>query len=291
MNAGAGRFAPSPTGPLHAGSLLAATASYLDARSRGERWLLRIDDLDRPRVARGAESRILATLEAHGLSWDGPVIRQRDRIQAYRSALDTLAGKGLLFYCTCSRKMLAGQPVYPGTCRGHSAPRRNAAVRVRVDDHQIRFDDLIAGRCNDHLRTSCGDFVVRRRDGIIAYQLATAVDDGSEEITRVVRGGDLLDNTARQIFLMECLGLSVPVYAHLPVLVDGKGRKLSKQTGAPPVDDHRPTANLLAAFAHLALDPPPEAAGWSPARLLEWGTARFDVRRIPGGEVPQVPAG
>jgi len=281
----AGRFAPSPTGPLHQGSLLAAVASYLDARACDIGWWLRIDDLDAPRVVPGSEGAILRTLETHALCWDGPVVRQSEHIGRYQAALGVLSDQGRLFYCTCTRQTLAGQTVYPGTCRHRTTPLAGAAVRIRVDDQPVRFQDLIHGDQTEQLSETCGDFVIRRRDGQIAYQLATAVDDGSEDITRVVRGGDLLDNTARQIFLMQHLGLSVPSYAHLPILVDAAGQKLSKQTYAPAVDDDRPTANLLAVFRHLGLIPPADASRWSPRRLLDWAVPQFDLGRLRGGLV------
>ncbi len=279
----AGRFAPSPTGPLHHGSLLAATASYLDARRQGLQWWVRIDDLDSPRVASGAEDSILRTLDAHGLHWDGPVQRQSLHIDRYEAALTELSRQKLLFYCSCSRQTLADAQVYPGTCRHRHRPVADTAIRVRVDEAPIRFHDLIHGDQSEILSRSCGDFVVRRRDGFIAYQLATAVDDGSDAITRVVRGGDLLDNTARQIYLMQHLGLQVPTYAHLPVLVDSHGRKLSKQTSAPALNDRNAAANLLAVFPFLGLNPPAGTREWSPGELLDWGAVEFDLARIPPG--------
>ncbi|MGE0623571.1 MAG: tRNA glutamyl-Q(34) synthetase GluQRS [Pseudomonadales bacterium] len=281
----AGRFAPSPTGSLHQGSLLASTASYLDARARGLQWWLRIDDLDTPRVAPGAEDAIRKTLDAHALHWDGPVIHQSGHIARYEAALATLSAQGLLFYCTCTRAMLADETIYPGSCRHRTAPVAGAAIRVLVEDRPVRFHDLVRGDQEEVLARTCGDFVVRRRDGQIAYQLATAVDDGSEAISHVVRGGDLLDNTARQIYLMERLGLTVPSYAHLPVLVDASGQKLSKQTHAPAVVDDRASANLLVVFRYLGLDPPAEARHWSPAVLLDWAIPRFDLKRVQAASV------
>jgi glutamyl-Q tRNA(Asp) synthetase len=282
----AGRFAPSPTGPLHAGSLLAATASYLDARTVGNLWLVRIDDLDVDRNVAGAESAILRTLEAHGLTWDRPVIRQSERLDRYRDAIAHLIEAGHVFYCTCSRSRLKGRRIYPGFCRARHRPVPNAAIRLRVPDAPVSFHDLIAGPHNENLARSCGDFVIRRRDGIFAYQLATAVDDGDPLIARVVRGGDLLDNTARQIYLMRLLGLHPPEYAHLPVLVRHDGRKLSKQTHAPAIDDGRAGANLARIFGYLGIESPDDAARWTPAELIEWGTARWSVGAVRSGELP-----
>jgi glutamyl-Q tRNA(Asp) synthetase len=230
---------------LHLGSLLAATASFLDARVHGLAWQLRLDDLDQPRNQPGAESAILHALERHGLHWDGPIVRQSERVERYLAALTQLGDQGLVFYCSCSRKRLAGHPVYPGTCRRHRQLRGNAAVRVRVDDAVIDFEDQVQGSQHDKLALTTGDFVVRRRDGVIAYQLATAVDDGDPSIVRVIRGRDLLENTSRQIFLMRCLGLEVPRYGHIPLMVNAAGQKLSKQTGARALDLDRPVDNLI----------------------------------------------
>ena len=284
MTEPAGRYAPSPTGPLHFGSLLAATASFLDARQQQIRWLVRIDDLDVPRNVPGSAQTILHSLEAHGLCWDGEVIYQSHRLAAYQAALQSLEGQ--LFYCTCSRRHLSDTPLYPGTCRWRLAPCPDAAIRIRVDHATVRFHDLIAGQQEETPARTCGDFVVRRRDGLMAYQLATAVDDGRPEITRVVRGGDLLSNTARQIYLMRRLGSTVPTYAHLPVLVGTDGAKLSKQTHAPALDDSEATANLLRIFPCLDLHAPGEAARWTPGRLLAWAVPRFDLQRIRASSLP-----
>lgn len=285
MTQTAGRFAPSPTGPLHAGSLIAATASYLDARSLGARWLVRMDDLDTDRNLAGAESAILCSLEAHGLEWDGPVIHQSERLDRYEAALDQLIGARQVFYCNCSRARLKGHAVYPGTCRSNLTPRPDSAARLRVPDAPVSFQDLIAGPQSEVLTRTCGDFVVRRRDGIFAYQLATAVDDGDPAIARIVRGGDLLDNTARQIYLMTLLDLPPPEYGHLPVLRHSDGRKLSKQTRAPAIDDERASANLRQALVHLGLHPPADADRWTPAQLLRWGVDSWSISTVRPGDV------
>lgn len=251
----AGRFAPSPTGPLHLGSLLAAAASYLDARSHGLAWRVRLDDLDQPRNQPGAEQAILVALERHGLHWDGAVSRQSERGERYSAALSDLDELGLLFYCRCSRKDLTGHALYPGTCRHRRHSADDSAVRIRVDEEVIEFEDLLLGPQRDALAQSSGDFVVRRRDGIVAYQLATAVDDGDAAITRVIRGRDLLENTPRQIFLMQHLGLEAPLYGHIPLLVNPMGQKLSKQTGAQPLDLERPAENLTRVLRVLGCAP------------------------------------
>ena len=274
----AGRFAPSPTGPLHLGSLYTALASFLDARSRNHDWLIRIDDLDEPRTDPGAESSILRTLEGHGLRWDRSVLRQSARLDAYTTALYELHRRGCLYYCTCSRRQLRHLPIYPGTCRNRTAPVQDAAVRVRVEDAAPRFADLLLGEQETPLRTAVGDFIVRRRDGIVAYQLATAMDDSEPEIATVVRGRDLLDNTPRQQHLMTLLGRSQPNYAHIPLIIDRDGRKLSKQTGAGPVDPSIPLANIRRCLGFLGLADPPDA---ELEDLLNWAVERWSLSRVP----------
>ncbi len=283
MAADAGRFAPSPTGPLHFGSLLAATASFLDARQQGGDWLVRIDDLDTPRNVPGAEDAILASLEAHGLHWDGPVIRQSERVSRYEEAIDRLSRAGHTFYCTCSRKRLKGQTRYPGTCRHLSLSAAGAALRVRTNATPIAFEDLVAGPIRETLTDTVGDFVIRRRDGIVAYQLATAVDDGQARIKRVIRGRDLLDNTARQIHLIRLLEGETPAYGHIPLLVNGTGQKLSKQTFAQALDDRRPTANLIHVLPALGLSPPAEARASTPEQLLAWAAGTFSLKALRDG--------
>lgn len=274
---GAGRFAPSPTGPLHLGSLLAATASYLDARRMGIGWQVRLDDLDLPRNEPGAEAAILRALECHGLRWDGPVVRQSEHLDRYAAALDSLRDQQRLFYCRCSRRELRGLQRYPGTCRQHLDPRPDSAVRLRVESAPIEFVDAVLGPQRADLATAPGDFVVRRRDGIIAYQLACAVDDGAPGITRVVRGRDLLHATAPQILLMGCLGLAVPQYGHTPLLVGREGRKLSKQNHAPPLDLTRPADNLAQVLTVLG-HRPTEIGDC--AAMLDQAARRFDLGRL-----------
>lgn len=280
MSTAAGRFAPSPTGPLHLGSLLAATASFLDARHRGDRWLLRIDDLDVPRNVPGAEDAILKSLDAHGLHWDGAVIRQSERVERYEAALERLTAAGHTFNCTCARKRLKDLGPYPGFCRDANHPASDAAVRVRVNDSPVTFEDGVLGPTREVLTETVGDFIIRRRDGLIAYQLATAVDDGEPEITRVVRGRDLLDNTARQIYLMRLLALPPPTYAHVPMILNAAGQKLSKQTHARALNDEIPSANLRRILPMLELAPPAELS--TPAELLSWAAAEFSLAALKG---------
>jgi glutamyl-Q tRNA(Asp) synthetase len=268
-----GRFAPSPTGPLHFGSLVAALGSWLDARAAGGRWLVRIEDLDTPRNKPGAADTILRTLEAFGLHWDESVIYQSARIDAYRAALAQLIAADAAFGCACTRSEIAAHarsgvdgPVYPGTCRtGPVAGRRPRAWRVRVDDTPIAFDDRIQGRICQQLARDVGDFVVLRADRVFAYQLAVVVDDAAQHITDVVRGADLLDSTPRQLLLQRLLGLPSPRYAHLPLATNAAGQKLSKQTLARALDPTRPLPALCAALRFLGQSLPPQP-GRSPAR-------------------------
>ena len=258
-----GRFAPSPTGPLHAGSLVAALASWLDARAAGGAWIVRIEDLDPPREVPGAGDEILRQLADCGLESDEPVLLQSRRSDAYEAAFRQLAGQGLVYGCACSRKdveaAIAARPgwpdgVYPGTCsQAAVAPASVRAWRIRVPDATVSFVDRAVGPYAQSLARDVGDFVIRRADGLWAYQLAVVVDDAHQRITDVVRGADLLDNTPRQIHLQRVLGLPLPRYLHVPVVVDERGEKLSKQTLAPPLDRHAPLAALEAAGRHLGL--------------------------------------
>jgi len=285
-----GRFAPSPTGALHIGSLVAAVGSYVDARAAGGEWLVRMEDLDPPRAAPGAADDILRTLAALGLNWDGAVLYQSARAAAYAAAIERLRGAGVVFPCACTRKEIAdsalagpdGSLVYPGTCRNGLPPGRAAhALRVRVDAATIEFDDAAHGRARQDLARASGDFIVRRADGLFAYQLAVVVDDAYQQITDVVRGADLLDSTARQIFLQRLLGAATPRYLHLPVVTDAQGEKLSKQTLAAPVDRSRPAAALAAALRLLGQAPPAALGREPPGTVLAWASANWDRARIP----------
>jgi glutamyl-Q tRNA(Asp) synthetase len=233
-----GRFAPSPTGPLHFGSLVTALGSYLDAKAHGGEWLVRMEDIDTPRVVPGAAGDILRTLEHFGLEWDGPVLYQSSRIDAYEAALAGLRDRGLVFPCTCSRKDAGDR--YPGTCRSGPRGQRCAiSWRLRVDGETVHFNDRRLGAQSQNVEDYAGDFVLKRADGLFAYQLAVVVDDAAQGITDVVRGEDLLDSTARQILLQRALDLPQPRYLHLPVVLNALGQKLSKQTGAEPLDLNR----------------------------------------------------
>jgi len=254
-----GRFAPTPSGPLHFGSLVAALGSCLEARSQGGEWLVRMEDVDPPRVVSGAADAILRTLEAYGFEWDGAVMWQGRRGEAYRAALEGLMDSGRIYGCACSRRMLAEAaqrgvdgPVYPGTCRGRR-PEPDAALRLAVPDQRVVFEDAALGRVACDVGRECGDFVLRRGDGVYSYQLAVVVDDAAQGITHVVRGADLLASTPRQIVLQQVLGVATPAYMHLPVVLDGEGFKLSKQTLAAPLDDARPVPALMRAADCLGL--------------------------------------
>lgn len=280
-----GRFAPSPTGPLHFGSLVAAVASWCDARAAGGRWLVRMEDLDPPREMPGAAAAILRTLAAFGLAHDGDVMLQSTRGPAYRAALGRLAGH--TYPCACTRREIAdsgilgadGAPVYPGTCRGGLASGRHArAVRLRVDDALIAIEDAVQGRVRQDVGREVGDFVLLRADGAFAYQLAVVVDDAEQGVTDVVRGADLLDSTPRQILLQRLLGVPTPRYVHVPVAADTRGVKLSKQTLAAPLSAEDPVPALRAALAFLG-QPLPDACGRD--ALLAWAVAHWDRRAIP----------
>lgn len=284
-----GRFAPSPTGPLHFGSLVAAVGSYLEAKSRGGQWLLRMEDVDAPRSMPGAADGILRTLEAYGLAWDGAVMYQSRRDAAYRAALDSLRARDALYACACTRREIADSalqgiegPVYPGTCRhGLPAGRAARATRVRSQGARIAFDDAIQGTITQDVEHAVGDFVVARADGLIAYQLAVVVDDAAQGITDVVRGADLLESTPRQIWLQRLLALPSPRYLHLPVAVNAHGDKLSKQTRARALDRADPVPALLAALRFLGHDPPPQLGRQPVHAVWDWACSHWQTQRIP----------
>lgn len=283
-----GRFAPSPTGPLHLGSLVSALASFLDARAHQGSWLLRIEDIDPPREVPGAAASIARQLDAHGLHWDGEILYQSGRATQYRDVLQRLAARGLLFLCDCNRERLRRlDGNYDGTCRDRvliDPDRENPgySIRVRTDDAPaVHFTDWLRGQSAvTHLERTGGDFVVRRRDGLFAYQLATAVDDAAQGISHVVRGNDLLESTPRQIFLLRALGLPVPTYGHVPVMMDSAGRKLSKQNHAPALDAAHARDNVYRALIWLGQKPPSAAAHASVAELLRWASQHWSPRAV-----------
>ena len=276
-----GRFAPSPTGPLHFGSLVAALGSLVNTRRHGGRWLVRIEDLDTPRNVPGAVDSILRDLDRCAMHWDGEVVHQSRRTEAYAEALERLADRGWTFGCGCSRRDLVGG-VYPGTCRDGLPPGRSArSVRMRVDAESIEFHDAIQGLTTQCLATEAGDFVVLRADGVVAYHLAVVVDDAEQRVSEVVRGCDLLESTPRQMLIQRALGLPHPEYAHLPVAVDTHGRKLGKQNLARPIASDPPGAVLVDALEFLGQRPPLELARARPAEIISWAIGSWDSTRVP----------
>ena len=328
-----GRFAPSPTGPLHFGSLAAAVGSYLDAKHNQGTWLVRMEDLDAPRCVPGAAEDILRTLEAFGLHWDGEIIFQSRRSAVYDEAFHQLQAAGAIYPCCCTRKEIADSAlhgidglVYPGTCRnGIPAGREGRAWRVRTDQFPVRrsreganpaiknafssnpmdsrlrgndgglgsdgiieFDDALQGHITQHLESEIGDFVVKRADGLFAYQLAVVVDDAFQSITHVVRGADLLHSTPRQIYLQRLLGFATPAYMHLPIAVNAQGEKLSKQTLAPAITTNDAVATLIEVLEFLRQQPPPELRQGSVEEVLRWAVKHWQLERLKGCR--QIPA-
>jgi glutamyl-tRNA synthetase len=307
-----GRFAPSPTGPLHLGNARTALLSWVEARARGGAWLMRVEDLDRPRVRPGLEARILEELRWLGLDWDeGPDVggrrgpyRQSERLDRYRLALERLRGAGLVYPCFCSRAEVAAAalaphgpgddgPRYPGTCRDLSAAERAArppAWRFRVPEGAVAFADGLRGPQSVDVAAEVGDFVVARADGVPAYQLAVVVDDAEQGITDVVRGADLLGSTPRQAYLQQLLGLPRPRYVHLPVAVNAAGEKLSKQTHAAPIDAGNPLPALLSTLSFLGQQPPRELARGTVEELWVWALKNWDLARVPRAATANAPS-
>lgn len=278
-----GRFAPSPTGPLHFGSLLAALASFLDARAHGGSWLLRVEDLDPPREPPGSAELILRQLQDLGLHWDGEVLYQSARLGAYEQTLTSLQESGLCYPCDCTRPQIRDMGnVYDGSCRERSSlPAKPYALRLRTDALTIGFHDAIQGHFSQQLTTDVGDFVLRRKDELFAYQLAVVVDDAYQNITHVVRGWDLLDSSPRQIYLQRCLGFPEPRYAHIPIIVDELGQKLSKQAFAPSIDTAGAAGLLFRALQLLGQSPPVEIERELPGAQLEWAIANWHIDAVP----------
>jgi len=290
-----GRFAPSPTGPLHFGSLLAAVASFLEARKHDGQWLLRVEDIDPPREVAGATDEILAALERYGFEWDGPVSYQSASRDAHDAAIQILADAGKVYRCGCSRKDLvtaargALGTIYPGTCRSGSEALE-AAQRVVTEDVPVVFTDLLQGPQTQRLESESGDFIVLRRDGLVAYQLAVVVDDHLQGVTHIVRGIDLLDSTPRQIWLQQLLGYGTPEYSHIPVALNKFGQKLSKSHGAKAITLERISATLHAALGMLGQAPPGELRDSEPADIWSWAIANWDIEVLCGqSEIPHDP--
>jgi glutamyl-Q tRNA(Asp) synthetase len=283
-----GRFAPTPSGPLHFGSVVAALGSYLEARIRDGEWHVRIDDLDPPRIVPGAADDILRCLEGLGFEWDGPVVYQSRRTPAYHAALHRLCVRGLVYPCACSRKEIAQHarigiegPIYPGTCRdGMPAGRAARALRLRTLGVRVAFDDGVLDAQSHDIEHDAGDFTLYRAEGVFSFHLASAVDDAELGMTDIVRGADLLESSARQIHLMRLLGLPVPRYAHLPVVVNERGEKLSKQARAAPIDPAEAGAVLYAALQFLGQAPPARLREAPAPDIWRWARGHWDLARV-----------
>jgi len=286
-NAYVGRFAPSPTGPLHFGSLMAAAASFLEARANHGRWLLRIEDIDPPREQRGAAQAIVEALERYGFEWDGDVYFQSASRAAHDAAVATLIERGLAYACHCSRADLADAlqgdlgSIYPGTCRDRQVSGESA-IRIRTNDSPIEFEDALQGAITQRLESESGDFVIRRRDGLIAYHLAVVVDDENQGVTDVVRGIDLLDSTPRQIWLQRELGFRTPRYAHIPIITNSKGEKLSKSTAAAAISEEDVPATLVATLRFLRLSPPDKLAREHVSNIWSWALENWQLGKLSG---------
>lgn len=283
-----GRFAPSPTGPLHFGSLVCALASYLDAKAHHGQWLLRMEDLDPPREEPGAADAILYSLEQHGLLWDGELLWQSTRLNAYTQHLEQLRQGEWIYNCRCTRSRIAQlNGVYDGRCRKANYPDNQATAQRINLSHPcapttiICFEDRLIGACKEYLTRDVGDFILQRKDGLFAYQLAVVVDDIYQGITHVVRGNDLLDSTGRQLFLFQVLDSPAPQYAHIPIVVDKQSNKLSKQTHAQPIDDNKASTNLWWATQVLGLQPPTVLINASVNDILLWATTQWDIKKVP----------
>ncbi|MDD1607080.1 MAG: tRNA glutamyl-Q(34) synthetase GluQRS [Methylococcaceae bacterium] len=270
-----GRFAPSPTGPLHLGSIYTALASFLHARSQQGKWLLRIDDLDTPRNIKGADASILTTLETFGLHWDDSVVYQHQTLDVYNDRLNELIKNHQLYPCTCSRKNLSS-PIYSGLCRHKSIlPESPYALRLKTESRLISFEDGLQGLISHNVAEQDGDFILKRKDGIIAYQFAVVIDDYQQGVNQVVRGFDLLTETPKQIYLQQLLGLPTPDYLHVPIIVDAHGYKLSKQTQATAVNLTTPSSVIFALLQLLKQNPPLELQPAPVAELINWAVAHW----------------
>lgn len=291
-----GRFAPSPTGPLHFGSLVAAVASYCDAKANAGKWLVRMEDLDKPREIKGAADDILHTLEALGFEWESDVLYQSQRDEIYAEAFNKLQIQNLIYPCTCTRKEIADSSVargidgliYPKTCLNNPALQANthAAYRAMVLDENTTFVDAIQGKISQNLAKDVGDFILKRKDGLFAYQLAVVVDDAAQGVTHIVRGADLLDSTPRQIYLQQLLGFTVPHYAHMPVATNAIGEKLSKQTLAKPIIPSAAPTLLFEALEFLGQNPPQEIKNAAPnnvalGEIWRWAITNWRIANLP----------
>ena len=278
-----GRFAPSPTGSLHFGSLITAIASYLDAKANNGVWLVRMEDLDPPRETEGAAEQILNQLIALDLRWDEEVLFQSSRLDNYEDALKKLTAKNYCFQCDCTRLQIKAMgSVYNGRCRDRPIPpKEKFAIRVRAEDISIDFDDLVQGNYQQSLEKEVGDFIILRKDKLFAYQLAVIVDDAFQDVTHIIRGYDLIDSTPRQIYLQQLLGYHTPIYGHIPVIVNGQGQKLSKQHFADPIDSNNGMKLIHQSLQFLNLNPPEINSSASCLEQLAWGIENWDVQAVP----------
>lgn len=277
-----GRFAPSPSGPLHFGSLVAALGSYLQAKANNGKWLVRIEDIDPPREVAGAADAILNTLEAYGLHWDDSLLYQHNRYEAYQAQIDTWLAAGEAYYCQCTRRQIkdAGG-LYPGTCRHRTLDKEGSAVRVCIDNPVTEFVDIKHGTLSLDPAMAAEDFIIKRRDGLFAYNLAVVLDDIYQGVTEVVRGADLIEPTGRQVSLYQKLGAPQVSYLHLPLALNADGNKLSKQNHAPAIDNAHPGPAMEAALTFLGHPPPKELHGAPVAELLWWGIENWQISKLP----------
>lgn len=279
-----GRFAPSPTGAVHFGTLLAAVGSYLQAKKHDGEWIIRMEDVDLSRKVEGSDTGILHTLEAFGFEWQGEILYQSTQNEHYENALQRLVEQSLVFACTCSRKQLAkiNSGIYPGTCRLRLLPEKSEhALRVLAKNIDITFTDTVMGEQSQNMAQQCGDFIIKRRDGLFAYQLAVVVDDAMQGITEIVRGADLLDSTPRQIYLQQQLGYNTPAYCHLPLAVDTNGNKISKSEGAAKADVKNKEKQLCEVLAFLGQQPPADLSACNIDDIWRWATANWHINNVP----------
>ena len=286
------RFAPSPTGPVHFGTLVAAVGSYLQAKTNNGEWLIRIEDVDITRKVEGADVDILHTLEAFGFEWHGQIIYQSSQNEYYQQALEQLISQNLVFPCLCTRKQLAiinsskmNRSMYPGTCRHRQLPQKSQhALRLLAKNKTIYFDDAVMGKQSENIKKQCGDIIIKRRDGLFAYQLAVVVDDARQGICEIVRGADLLDSTARQIYLQKVLGYSTPTYCHLPLAVDADGKKISKSDGATKVSIKNREKQLCSILEFLGQNPPADLSDSTINDIWSWAAQHWDIHQVPSKE-------
>ena len=280
-----GRFAPSPTGAVHFGTLIAAVGSFLQAKKNDGEWLIRIEDVDTTRTIDCSDKEILNTLEVFGFEWDGEIIYQSYQTEHYQQALEQLISQSLVFPCSCSRKKLAesNSDIYPGTCRAKILPEPGEyAFRLIANDTTVEFNDIVMGKQSQNIKHKCGDFVIKRRDNLFAYQLAVVVDDARQNITEIVRGSDLLDSTPRQIYLQQLLGYTTPGYCHLPLAVDDDGNKISKSEGGASVEIKYKEKLLCKSLAFLGQNPPGDLSDSSINDIWKWSIENWDVSLVPG---------